>query len=131
MAMNPEFRDYLLDQMGPLGPVQARRMFGGGGLFLDGAMFGLVADDVLYLKADDVNRAAFEEKSMGPFTYEKKGLEAPVALSYFEAPPDVLEDPEELCRWARRAWEAARRAAKGAADKKAGKKGQNSRKAGK
>ena len=127
MAMNPEFRDYLLDQMEPLGPVQARRMFGGGGLFLDGIMFGLVADDVLYLKADDVNRAAFEEKSMGPFTYEKKGREAPVALSYFEAPPDVLDDPEELCQWARRAWEAARRAG----DKKAGKKGKNRRKAGK
>ncbi len=127
MAMNPEFRDYLLDQMEPLGPVQARRMFGGGGLFLDGTMFGLVADDVLYLKADDMNRAAFEEKSMGPITYGKKGREAPVALSYFEAPPDVLDDPEELCQWARRAWEAARRAG----DKKAGKKGKNRRKAGK
>ncbi len=32
MTMSPEFRDYLLDQLESLGPVQARRMFGGGGL---------------------------------------------------------------------------------------------------
>jgi len=109
MSMSTEFRDYLLDQLAVLGPVEAKRMFGGGGLFLSGAMFGLVADDVLYLKADDGNRADFEARGMGPFTYEKKTRKTPVALSYYEAPPDAIEDADELCRWARAAWEAARR----------------------
>jgi len=107
--MSPEFRDYLLDLLAPVGPVAAKRMFGGGGLFLDGTMFAIVADDVLFLKADDQNRSEFEDAGMSAFTYEKKG--EPIALSYFEAPAEALDDSDELCAWSRRAWEAARRAA--------------------
>jgi len=107
--MSPEFRDHLLDLLAPLGPVTARRMFGGGGLFLDGAMFALVVDDVLYFKTDDANRPAFEAAGAGPFTYERAGKS--VALGYFEAPEDLMEDAEEMARWARDAWAAARRAA--------------------
>jgi len=120
--MSPDFRDYLLDQLAALGPVEAKRMFGGGGLFLDGAMFGLVADDVLYLKVDDENQGEFEDRGQGPFTYAKKNRAAPVALTYFEAPPEALEDADELCRWARGAWAAARRSG-------AGKRGRSKRKA--
>lgn len=109
MTMSPGFRDYLLDQLEPFGPVAAKRMFGGGGLYLDGAMFGLIADDVLYLKADDGNRAGFEDAGMAPFAYEKKTRKEPVKLSFWECPPDVLENPEALSAWAGRAWEAARR----------------------
>ena len=109
MTMSPDFRDYLLDQLAPLGGVEAKRMFGGGGLYLDGAMFGLVAGDVLYLKADDGNRADFEDAGMAPFTYTNKARKKPVQMSYFETPGDVLEDPEALSAWAGRAWEAARR----------------------
>lgn len=116
MTMSPDFRDYLLDQLAPLGGVEAKRMFGGGGLYLDGAMFGLVADDVLYLKADDGNRADFEDAGMAPFTYTNKARKKPVQMSYYETPDDVLEDPEALSAWAGRAWEAARRS--GTAKKK-------------
>ena len=49
MPVSPEYLDYLLDLLAPLGPVQAKRMFGGTGLFFDGTMFGLIVDDVLYL----------------------------------------------------------------------------------
>lgn len=122
MTMSPDFRDYLLDQLAPLGPVQAKRMFGGGGLYLDGAMFGLIADDVLYLKADDANRADFEDAGMAPFTYTNKARKKPVQMSYYETPGDVLEDPEALSAWAGRAWEAARRSGRGKKKKKKNKK---------
>ncbi len=39
-----EFVDYLLDLMRTIGPVSARPMFGGYGIFLDGLMFALVVD---------------------------------------------------------------------------------------
>ena len=116
--MSPEFRDYLLDLLAPVGPVAAKRMFGGGGLFRDGTMFTLIADDVLYLKADEQNQADFEDRGMGPFFYEKKDRKEPVKMSYWEVPPDVLEDPGELCQWAVRAWEAARRSGTGKKNKK-------------
>jgi DNA transformation protein len=120
MSMSPEYKNHLLDLLQPLGPVQAKRMFGGGGLYLDGTMFGLVADDVLYLKADDENRAEFEAIGAPPFTYERRGKT--LALSYFQAPEDALDDPDELLTWARSAWGAARRAAASAKKKQPGKK---------
>ncbi len=108
MPLNPEFRDHLLDLLAPLGAVTVRAMFGGGGVYLDGTMFGLVADDVLYLKVDDANRGDFEAAGSGPFVYQ--GKTRPVAMSYYQVPAEIMDDGETLCRWARRAWEAARRA---------------------
>lgn len=110
MTMSPEFRDHLLDLLAPLGPVASKRMFSGGGLFLDGTMFGLVADDVLYLKADTINQPDFVDAGMEPFIYERKGK--PIALSYWQAPVDIIDDADILSAWARKAWEAARRAPK-------------------
>jgi DNA transformation protein len=83
-------------------------MFGGFGLYLRGVMFALVAGETLYLKADALNRAAFEEAGMGPFVYETKGRK--VATSYHEAPPDALEDADALSELARGAYAAAQRA---------------------
>ena len=54
-----EFVTHVVDMLEPLGPVSARRMFGGYGIFLDGMMFALVADDTLYLKVDDESRSEF------------------------------------------------------------------------
>ncbi len=110
MTMSPEFRNHLLDLLAPLGPVAPRRMFGGGGFFLDGTMFGLIVDDVLYLKADPVNLPDFVDAGMQPFIYDRKGK--PIALSYWQAPSEILDDGEMLSEWARKAWEAARRAPK-------------------
>jgi len=110
MTMSPAFRDYLLDMLTPLGPVTARPMFGGGGLYLDGLMFALVFDDILFLKADDASKGAFEERGMEPITYERQGRDALVEMSYWEAPPELMDDADEMCAWGRRAWQAAKRA---------------------
>ena len=50
-----KFTAFLLELLGPLGPVSARRMFGGVGLFHGGNMFGLIARDELYLKVGEAN----------------------------------------------------------------------------
>ncbi len=83
-------------------------MFGGHGIFMHGLMVAIIDDETLYLKADDVNRPAFEKEGMRPFTYASRGRR--IALSYWEAPPAVIEEPEELQRWFRDAASAARRA---------------------
>ena len=57
-------------------------------------------------KVDDTNRPDFEAAGTGPFIpFEDK----PYPMSYWEVPADVLEDQNELCGWARKAWEASRR----------------------
>jgi DNA transformation protein len=110
MAMSPDFQAFLQDQLALFGPISVRRMFGGAGIFCDGLMFGLVADDTLYLKADDTNRGDFERAGMAPFTYMRKSK--PASLGYFEVPADVLEDPHEMRNWAAKAFAVARAAAR-------------------
>ena len=113
----PEFVNFLLEQLSSIGPVRARGMFGGHGVYLEDIMFGLVADETLYFKVDDGNRSFFEQLDLPPFTYEKNGK--PFAMSYFMAPPDALEISEELCQIAQQAFAAAMR------QRKPGKKTKN------
>ena len=108
MVFSNEFSTFIVEQLESVGPVQVKRMFGGAGLYLDGTIFALLADDVLYLKADDHNRADFEAEDMGPFVPFEDGKM--VLKSYHECPPRLLEDADQLCEWARRSWEAGRRA---------------------
>ena len=102
-----EFTDHLAELFEAFGPVTVRRMFGGHGIFRDGVMFGLVADDALYLKADDRNRTMFESCGLPRFEYVRQGRT--MTLSYYLAPGDALEDPQTLAEWARPAFEAALR----------------------
>jgi len=92
----------------PLGPVRARRMFGGWGIFLDDLMFALIADGWLYLKADGESEARFAAAGCAAFTYRRQGRR--VALSYRAAPRAALDDPAALLPWAELALAAARRA---------------------
>jgi DNA transformation protein len=95
--------------MHALGPVRAKRMFGGHGIFIDDLMFGLVADNTLYLKADKESTQEFTARGLEAFTYDKKGKA--VNLSYYQAPEEALEDSEEMNRWGNKAYAAALRSA--------------------
>ncbi|HCO92843.1 MAG TPA: competence protein TfoX [Phycisphaerales bacterium] len=107
MAVSDEFLDYVIDQLAGWGQVSARKMFGGAGLYCDGAMFGLVADDVAYLKVDDSNREDFVKAGSSAFNpYPEK--DKTYIMSYYEIPADVLEDRELLSKWAQRALAVAR-----------------------
>jgi DNA transformation protein len=99
MPVSDGFLEYVLDQLSGWGKVTARKMFGGAGLYRDGRMFGLIADDVAYLKVDDSNRQEFEAAGSPPF---KPYPDKPTSMSYYEIPRDILEDPEELAEWAQR-----------------------------
>jgi DNA transformation protein len=110
-----DLKALLEEHLAPLGPITIRRMFGGAGVFLDGLMFGLIADGVLYLKTDEAGRTEFEREGLEPFTYARKGERATL-ISYWRAPERLIDEPDELLAWARKASEVARRAhaAKGA-----------------
>ena len=110
MRKPPEFVELVVEQLRPFGAVTVRSMFGGWGIYRDGVFFALVADDTLYFKSDDENRAQFERASPGPFTFEKKG--ETVVTHYFAVPEDAFEDPQVMARWARLGYAAALRAAK-------------------
>jgi DNA transformation protein len=107
MANSNDFIDFVREQMSLFGPINARKMFGGHGIYLDGLMFALVDDDRLYLKVDEQSRADFVAKHCTPFTYERQGEQA--SLGYFEAPAEVFDDKQEMLLWARKVYEAALR----------------------
>jgi DNA transformation protein and related proteins len=99
MPRTNEFCDYVVDLLSPLGPASYRFMFGGYGVYVDGLMMGIVADDRLLLRADDENRPDYEALGIGPFQpYEDKSQSMP----FFAVPDEVMDDPEELLEWARK-----------------------------
>ena len=107
MPVSPSFRTFVLDQLGRVVPrVRAKSMFGGVGIYADELFFALIADDTLYLKVDDTNRADFEARGMGPFRPYGEGGEV---MQYYQVPDDALEDPDALRSWAEKAMAVAGR----------------------
>ena len=111
-----EFSDNLHEVFERFGRIAVRRMFGGHGVFHEGRMVALVANERLYLKTDAQNRAAFEQLGLPAFAYARQGELA--RMNYHEAPAEVFEDREEAARWACLAWDAALRAAAAAAPRR-------------
>jgi DNA transformation protein len=110
MVASDSFAEFLREQLAPLGRVTMRRMFGKTGVFCDGVMFGMVTDNMLYLRVDDENRLAFKEAaSSPPLNYAKKG--ETIDLSFWRAPERLFDEADELVTWARLALAAARRVA--------------------
>jgi len=100
VTTSADFLAYVLDQLVGLGGVSSRRMFGGVGLYCDEFFFGLIADDVLYLRVDESNRGDYTARSMAQF---RPYADRPhLSMNYYEAPADVLEDARELVIWAQR-----------------------------
>ncbi len=99
MSVSNEFIAYVLDLFSDWGDTTARKMFGGAGLYKDSKMFGLIADDVVYLKVDDTNREDFVQAGSSAF---KPYPDEVMSMSYFEVPPDVLEESKTLIEWAKR-----------------------------
>lgn len=97
MSVSKGFLDFILDQLSKWGDVSTRRMFGGAGLYRDGKMFGLIANDVVYLKVDETNRDKFISRGSSPL---QPFPNRPTSLSFFEVPDDIVESPEELIEWA-------------------------------
>lgn len=100
MIMNDEtFRDFVLDQLQPLGEVDCRRMFGSYGLYHDGVFFAILSQGRLYFKTSTITRAAYVQRGMQPFCPNARQT----LKSYYEVPVDILEDHEQLTCWARQA----------------------------
>ncbi|MFZ7101493.1 MAG: TfoX/Sxy family protein [Peptococcaceae bacterium] len=97
MAISEEFKDYVVDQLGQLGYLNVRKMFGGAGIYHEGLIFGLIADDVLYFKVDESNRGDYTGAGMEPF---RPFAGKPMSMSYYEVPGEVLEDSRQLFAWA-------------------------------
>jgi DNA transformation protein len=99
------FGAFVLDQLSGLGAVEAKPMFGGAGFYLDGTFFGILYKDHVYFRTSKQTMADYAKRKMKPFTpFEgRRGG----SKTYFEVPVEILESPDDLVSWARKAAAAA------------------------
>ena len=73
MASKDEsFKDFVLDQLQDLDDVEARRMFGGYGLYKDETFFGILHKGKLYFKVDESTVGEYRKRKMKPFRPQRK-----------------------------------------------------------
>ena len=90
MGASKEYRDYILERLGTVTAVRSRGMFGGFGIYVDDAMFGLISsDDAFYLKVDEQSVADYEAAEMPQF----------MNMPYYQLPVEALEDDQQLHHW--------------------------------
>ena len=109
MAVSEDFKNYVADQLGAIGPVDFKKMFDGYGIFKDGLMFGMISPgDIFRLRADEQNQQDYEKAGMEQFPshHGKKGM------PYWSVPAQVLEDTDKLRSWALKSIDAAQRTKK-------------------
>ena len=110
--------EFLLDQLSTLEGVDAKRMFGGHGLYLDGEFYGMVWQGRAWFRTDDRSRAEYQALGAVPIPIgDDFGGNV-----YWSVPVDVLEDAPLLAAWARAAAATPRPAAQRKARKAAGKR---------
>lgn len=93
------FRDFVLDQLRELDDVEARRMFGGYGLYQDETFFGIIHKGKLFFKIDESTVREYRLRKMKPFRPNAKQT----LKSYYQVPVDIIEDADELREWAMKA----------------------------
>ena len=91
MKASPEYLNFIMDKLSPIGGIRSRAMFGGYGIFYEGSMFALIAEDTLYFKVNESNRAMYKKAQSKPF---------PHGISYWEVPTEVIEENSKLLDWA-------------------------------
>ncbi len=97
MAVADSFLTFVLEQLAGVRDVSWRRMFGGIGLYSGEWFFAVIDNDTLFFKVDGSSRERYRRRKMPPFRPDPKG---PAMEGYYQVPPSVLEDDDELARWA-------------------------------
>jgi DNA transformation protein and related proteins len=104
------FHDFVRELFAGLGPITVKRMFGGGGVYAQGKMFALLADDVIYIKTDDALKIKLAAEGSGPFVWVPTSgarRNQTVEMSYWRLPEAALDDPDEAVKWGRAALQIA------------------------
>jgi DNA transformation protein len=108
MSVTDSYQAFVVEQLSRVVPaVRAKRMFGGVGLYSADVFFALIADDVVYLKADHSTQAQFEALDLPPF---RPFGEHGTSMRYYQLPEEALENSDVLRAWAEQAIAVAKRA---------------------
>lgn len=104
MAVSDEQIAHALEMLEGAGPLSTRKMFGGLGIYSEGTIFAvLFSDGVLMLKGAGRMPEVFEREGWVRWTYQREGSDKVSAMPYWTVPDALLDDPEGVSDWARRA----------------------------
>ncbi len=110
MSTDPEFLAHARDLFADLGPIRTGRLFGGTALYIDDAMFAVIFDEALFMKADKPLAAEYADAGSEPFQYDTKtGVR--IIPGLVSMPESALDDPGEAMFWARKSMVPAQKAA--------------------
>jgi len=98
MAVSDSYLAFILEQLGGVRALVTKRMFGGVGIYSGDVFFAVIDNDTIFFKVDDELAARYREAGMPPFA-PMPGK--PPMMSYYQVPTDVLEDAEEMVKWAK------------------------------
>ena len=104
MALNVDFKDFILDQLQGISEFETKRMFGGLVLLSHGSAFAKIKYDRVWLKIDSTNIADFEKFGMSQYSYGKDGSRK---LNFHETPIEIIEDRDILKDWVQKSIEIA------------------------
>ncbi len=104
MPVSPDFVTRVSRQLSEARPIRIKKMFGGLGIYLDEAFFGVCDDDGTFFKVDESNLKRYEEAGMGPWM-----MGGVLNDKYRQVPEAVMDEPGELGEWIDAAAEVARR----------------------
>ena len=102
MALNEEFKNFVIDQLQGIGEFETKRMFGGLALLREGSAFAKIKHDKVWLKVDDSNLSSFERYGMSQYTYGKDNSRK---LNFYETPIEIIEDRDKLKDWVQKSIE--------------------------
>jgi DNA transformation protein len=98
--------DHIADLLADIGPVKVRGMFGSVSLRVNNVLLGIVIGDRLHVRTNTESRPAFIAEGGKPYEFDKRTGEH-IVTSYYPLPDRLYDEPEELRRWLRSAYEAA------------------------
>ena len=104
MALNEEFKNFILDQLQGIGDFETKNMFGGLALLHEGSAFAKIKHDKFWLKVDSSNLANFERFGMKQYTYGKDNSRK---LYFYETPIEIIEDRDKLKDWVKKSIKVA------------------------
>jgi DNA transformation protein len=104
MALNEDFKNFVLDQLQDIGEFETKSMFGGLALLHQGSAFAKIKHDKVWLKVDNSNLANFERFGMDQYTYGKDNSRK---LNFYETPIEIIEDRDKLKDWVQKSIEIA------------------------
>lgn len=104
MPVSHHTLNQFLHHLSQVASVNYKQIFTGVGVYYQGHLFALVADNRLYFRVDESSVAAYHERAMPALKPQAAHLPG---SHFYQLPDEVLHNPAELLYWMRAAVEAS------------------------